>query len=257
MSVATPIDLLGEAAEKELTSKMSVWLGDLYSGWFSDAEKYYFSVTNKNKALHINSDAWEFYGNSNKLWVAFKSDAFAHNKIMAEMFELESPSNLKITKFTDAIYKDFIDSNVNMIFERVNMTYLRNIGITNPDMSYGSGALLATIGNGSISFAIAVSGEMVRAICGEAKQRLQVTKPSYQLAARESAFDENNFKSSVEVLAGKVNISLLDFAKIGIGDVVLLDTKVGMPFSAKVSTKNSFNVQLGAVENKKAIQFIG
>lgn len=256
MSVAMPIKLLGEIAEKELTSKMSAWLSDLYSGWFSDAEKYCFSVTIKNKTLHINSDVWNFYGNSNKLWLAFKSEDSVKNKIMAEMFELESSSSLKTTKFTDAIYKDFIDSNVNMLFERNNMANFKSLDIKNPDMSYGSGAILATISNGSISLPIAISGEMVSAICGEEKQSLQVLKPNYQLVARESTFDKNKCKSSLEVLAGKVNISLRDFSQIGIGDVVLLDTKVGMPFSAILPTKKSFNIQLGAVENKKAIQFI-
>lgn len=256
MSQVLPISLLGAMAEKELTTKMSAWLSELYSGWFSDAGKYYFVIANKNKALQIDNDLWRFYGNSNKLWLAFKNDVSTKNKIMSEMFELDSPTNLKITKFIDAIYEDFADSNVNMIFERTNITNLNNKDINNPEVYFGSGAVLASINNGLISFPIVLSGELVRAICSESNQKLQISKPEYDLVAREISLDEHKYKSRIEVHAGKVKVTIKDFTEIEIGDVVMLDTKIGTPFPVVLSANRSLNVQLGVVDNKKAIQFI-
>lgn len=256
MSEVLPINLLGEVAEKELIAKMSAWLNGLYSGWFSDADKYLLSITSKNKTLKIDSDSWRFYGNSNKLWLAFKSDPLAKNKIMSEMFELDSPINFKLTKFIDAIYEDFIDSNVNMVFERMSITNLVNKDIRNPEVYFGSGAVLASINNGLISIPIAISGELVKAICSESNQKLEISKPKYDLVARETSLDAHKHKSSIEVLAGKVTLTIKDFTEIEIGDVVMLDTKIGNPFPAVISANKSLEVQLGVVNNKKAIQFI-
>ena len=256
MSEVLPISLLGETAEKELTTKLSTWLKYLYSGWFSEPDKYFFSITNKNKALKIDNDLWTFYGNSNKLWLAFKSDALTKSKIMSEMFESDSPTNFKITKFTEAIYKDFIDSNINMIFEKTGMINFNNKDIHNPEVNFCSGAVFGTINNGLISIPVALSGGLVEIICIESYQKMQTSKPHYDLVGRESSFDAHKHKSRIEVLAGKVKMTIKDFTEIGVGDVVLLDTKIDAPFPAVLSTSRSLNVQLGIVDNKKAIQLI-
>ena len=256
MSEVLPISLLGETAEKELCTKVGAWLRSLYSGWFSEADKYFLSITNKNNALKIDNDLWRFYGNSNKLWLAFKSDALTKSKIMSEMFELEPPTNFKLTKFTDAIYEDFIDSNVTMFFEKTGMINFNNKDIHNPEVNFGSGAVFGSINNGLISFPVALSGGVVELICSESNEAMQISKPQYDLVARESSFDTHKQKSRIEVLAGKVKMTIKDFTEIGVGDVVLLDTKIGAPFPAVVSLNRSVNVQLGIVNNKKAIQLI-
>lgn len=256
MSEVLSISLLGETAEKELTTKVSTWLRYLYSGWFSEPDKYFLSITNKNKALKIDNDLWSFYGNSNKLWLAFKSDVLTKSKIMSEMLEFDSPTNFKITKFTDAIYKDFIDSNVTMIFEKTGMINFNNKDIHNPEVRFGSGAVFGAINNGLISFPVALSGGLVELICSESNEAMQISKPQYDLVARETSFDTHKHQSRIEVLAGKVKMTIKDFTEIGVGDVVLLDTKIGAPFPAVLSANRSLNVQLGIVDNKKAIQLI-
>lgn len=254
MSAVAPFTLLCEAMEKELTAKMDAWLRDLYSGWFSDADKYFFTITNKNKALQIDNNIWDIYGNSSTYWLAFKKDVSAKNKVIAEMFELDSHASFKTTKFTETIYQDFIDSCVSSIFERTNLTYIRGTDILKVSADFGSGAITGTLSNGTVSLPVTLGGDLVKAICSESNQKLQSIKPAHNLASREGSVDK--YKSKLEVSAGKAKISLRDFSIMEVGDIVILDTEVGSPFAVYLPGKAPLQAQLGNLINKKAIQLI-
>lgn len=255
MSAPIAFILVGNQVENALTSKINIFLRDVYSGWFAESHEFIFSITHKNQELKID-DGWDIYGDSSSFWLGFKKDINNKNKIMSEMFELGSNSIIKTTKFMDLIYKDFIDCNLNAIFSLSNMRVIQDKVVGDSvSAAKGSGAIIGNINNGSVSIPIAISGDLVRAICGEVNQKVHVPKPQINLVSRNSTLEK--YKANIEVLAGEAKISLLDFSKMEVGDVVLLNKKVGEPFFVQSGNKVSVgSIQLGRLENKKAIQFL-
>jgi flagellar motor switch protein FliM len=95
----------------------------------------------------------------------------------------------------------------------------------------------------------------VKAIYDSSKLNVRSNLPRINLVPRESTL--SGFSKQLQVLVGSAEISFSELSKMEIGDVVVLNKKIGQPFSIQNDSKLFLaNGQLGKVTNKKAIQLI-
>lgn len=254
MKKALPFLMLGDKAIEELERKINDTLRSLYPQWLSESDQFSFTVTKQNKLLAIDGQSWDICGSSDTNWVAFKKDEKSKNKVLKEIFELDQYTNFKSTKLTDAVYHDFINSNISVIFDAGTSGNVDTEKRLTAASNFGSGAVLGSILHGSINIPVAIGGEVVMGICAEFNQKLKNPNSQRQLSPRETSLGKLN--TELEVTAGKVQISFGDFSNMGVGDIVLLDRKIGEPFNANLSNDVQSNVQLCRLGNQKAIQFI-
>ena len=255
MKVATSFVFIGEEVTKQLTSKLNGLLRELYSGWFSDDRHFQFTVAQKNQPLYFDKKEWQFFGNCSDFWLAFKVNDDIKSKLLSSMFEASLQQIPKSTKFMEHIFQDFIDSNLNALFALANSEYIHNDDIINFKLTFGSGALMGNFGDGSTTLPVAIGGGLIKSICGEVSQKNKDLALSNELTDRSISVE--NYKTVIEVMAGKAEITIQDFARMEIGDTILLDRRVEDSFF--VQSANSVfiaHTQLGKLENKKAIQLI-
>lgn len=255
MKVATPFVFIGVEVTKQLTIKLNGFLLELYSGWFSEDKHFQFTVAQKNQQLYLDKKEWRFYGNSSDFWLAFKVNDDIKSKLLSSMFEVGLQQIPKSTKFMEHIFQDFIDSNLNALFALANSECLHNDDISSFKLAFGSGALTGNFSSGYISLQVAFGGELIKSICGEVNQNNRNLALLNELTDRSISVE--NYKAAIEVMAGKAEITIQDFARMEIGDTIVLDRRVEDPFFAQ-SLDSVFiaHAQLGKLENKKTIQLI-
>lgn len=255
MNVVLPFVLTSEESTKQLISKINTFLPDIYCGWFSDECHFQFTVAQKNQQLYLDKKEWRFYGNTSDFWLAFKVNDEIKSKLLSSMFEVSPQQIPNPTKFMEHIFQDFINSNLIALFALAKSEYLHKDDITNFKLAFGSGALMGHFSSGTTSLPVAFGGELIKSICEEINQKTKTSVLLNELTDRSISVE--NYKAAIEVIAGKAEITIQDFARMEIGDTILLDRRVEEPFF--VQSPNSLfiaHAQLGRLENKKAIQLI-
>lgn len=245
--------LFGESQLDEVSNNINLHMQKLYDGWYGENHNFSFAITKKNESLALDIKQWDVYANTKHLWVAFQSDARVATDMLNEMMGLVSRPLAKSTAFTNAIYSDFIYSNVSTIYSLANTVHLKNKDIVDLEIYKGSGAIVGQIANGKTFLKMAIGGDIVKALC--ATKSTQSDLKMAELVARESLVLKPTV--SLNVTAGSTIMSLRQLSELDVGDIVLLDKKLGSGFS--VTTKNGVplaKAQLGKLINQKVIQLI-
>ncbi|EUJ10329.1 flagellar motor switch protein [Methylophilaceae bacterium 11] len=248
-----PYTLYGASHVNEVSEKVNAALSELYAGWFTREEHFIFSVTNHNESFKLAIDSWDIYASSPDCWVALKGVKKLQAGFLTKMFDADSNLLARTTKLTSAIYSDFIESHIDTLYSLANTVYLKGQNITNVRTLKGSGALLGLVSNGEVAMQIAIGADLIKAICS--KSFVKLHSKSADLVSRESVLQ--NPVVDIHVPAGSAEMTLKDLSMVEVGDVILLDKKLGGKFLV-TDAKGRFlaNAQLGKRLNQKAIQFI-
>lgn len=257
MSNAVPFRLISELDKKAFSSNiveaLHVWVGE----WFQTKPKLQIELLDDGDLTCIVHEKWFTLGESPDSWVAWKLDGVVTRDLLSMMFNAPMGSSAKITVLMQEILDECILGLVNGIFASSGIvhTALKKSAtlLEPPRVNHGSGALLAELRGDFPHQRIAFGGEIV-----ERMLKLDNNYPlqhPYAIATRESAIV--NYKTRLEMIAGSAELTLRDLANLETGDVIRLDTLMGVPFRVRtVEGLPLAKAHLGTYQNSKAIQLI-
>lgn len=226
--------------------------------WFCRNPKASMTLTTQpdtENAEARNNDEWLVFGSGSDAWVAWELSSTSTTDYLQQMFGVDIDSACAAAPLSQEIFRECI---VDLLLCCLPESLLfvakfepRRASFDSLRTGYGSGAVFCKLVGDIPEQHIVFGGEVANAIVLSSRPEIQ---PTQRLTARDQAITKGC--APIEVLLGKVELSVGDLIGMTAGDVLSLDTVHHAPLQVDLDGQPLFQVKLGRIDEQKAIQVI-